>query len=228
MVTVHPPRYATILVGHSSLLVEGLARLLDNTEFQVIARTPSVDQLGLKDLHEHKNILLILDADGGVESAMRQIEAFKQLHADPRIAIVTRGRRTADMALLFQAGANVCFDESTNAAIFLKTLELVMLGQTFLPASMLLSPSEVEERAPVPVSRDPAGLSPRELHILRSVAEGQPNKTIARETGTTESTVKVHVKNIFRKIGVNNRTQAAMWARSRGITKSEASSGRPS
>ena len=226
MVTVHLRRHATILVGHSSLLVEGLARLLDNTEFQVIARAPSVDQLGLKDLHDHKTILLILDADGGVESAMRQIEAFKQLHADPRIAIVTRGRRTADMALLFQAGANVCFGESTNVAIFLKTLELVMLGQTLLPASMLPSASEVEERAPVPVSRDPAGLSPQELRILHGLAEGQSNYTIAYEAGITESTVKVHVKSILRKIGANNRTQAAVWARNRGITKGETTSGR--
>jgi two-component system nitrate/nitrite response regulator NarL len=228
MVTVHPRRYATILVGHSSLLVEGLARLLDNTEFQVIARAPSVDQLGLKDLHDHKTILLILDADGGVESAMRQIEAFKQLHADPRIAIVTRGRRTADMALLFQAGANVCFGESTNVAIFLKTLELVMLGQTLLPASMLPPASEVEERAPAPVSGDPMRLSPQELRILHRLAEGQSNKTIARDIGAAESTVKVHVKSILRKIGVNNRTQAAVWARNRGIASSEASSGRPS
>jgi DNA-binding NarL/FixJ family response regulator len=226
MVTVHLRRHATILVGHSSLLVEGLARLLDNTEFQVIARAPSVDQLGLKDLHEHKTVLLILDADGGVESAMQQMEAFKHLHADPRITVVTRGRRMADMASLFQAGAHACFGESTNVAIFLKTLELVMLGQTLLPASMLPSPSEVDERASAPVSGDPMRLSPQELRILRSVAEGQSNKTIARDIGAAESTVKVHVKNIFRKIGVNNRTQAAMWARSRGITKNEASSGR--
>jgi two-component system nitrate/nitrite response regulator NarL len=219
MVTVHPRRHATILVGQSSLLMEGLARLLDNTEFQVIARAPSVDGLTLKDLQEHKTILLILDADGGVESAMRQMEAFKQLHADPRIAVVTRGRRMADMALLFRAGANACFGEGTNVAIFLKSLELVMLGQTLLHANMLSSTSEVEGRTPAPVSGAPAHLSARELHILRSLAEGQPNKTIAREIGTAESTVKVHVKNIFRKIGVANRTQAAMWARSRGIAK---------
>jgi DNA-binding NarL/FixJ family response regulator len=159
---------------------------------------------------------------------MRQIEAFKQLHLDPRIAVVTRGGRTADMALLFQAGAHACFGESTNVAIFLKTLELVMLGQTLLPASMLPSASEVGGRAPAPVSGDPMRLSPQELRILRRLAEGQSNYTIAYEAGITESTVKVHVKSILRKIGANNRTQAAVWARNRGITKGEASSGRPS
>jgi DNA-binding NarL/FixJ family response regulator len=227
MVTVRPTQHATILVGQSSLLVEGLAHLLDNTEFQVIARAPSVDRLTLKDVQEHKTILLILDADDGVESARRQMKAFRQLHADPRIAVVTRGRRMADTALLFQAGANACFGEGTNIAIFLKTLELVLLGQTLLPTNMLPSPSEIEGRTSSPISGDPMPLSPRELHILSGLAEGRTNKTIAREIGTAESTVKAHVKNIFRKIGVINRTQAAMWARSRDIAKNEASSGTP-
>ena len=58
-----------------------------------------------------------------------------------------------------------------------------------------------------------AGLSDREQQVLRLVAEGLPNKQIARRLGISERTVKVHLGNVFRRIGVGDRTSAALWAR---------------
>jgi DNA-binding NarL/FixJ family response regulator len=60
-----------------------------------------------------------------------------------------------------------------------------------------------------------AVLSRRELEVLALVAEGLPNKQIARALGITERTVKVHLGNAFRRIGVGDRTSAAIWARQR-------------
>lgn len=65
---------------------------------------------------------------------------------------------------------------------------------------------EPPEREPVPT------FSPREASILQLLREGAPNKLIARQLSLTEATVKVHLKSILRKIRVNNRTQAAVWA----------------
>jgi DNA-binding NarL/FixJ family response regulator len=56
-------------------------------------------------------------------------------------------------------------------------------------------------------------LSPRELEVLRLVARGLANKQIGRALGITERTVKVHLGNVFRRIGVSDRTSAALWAR---------------
>jgi two-component system nitrate/nitrite response regulator NarL len=60
-------------------------------------------------------------------------------------------------------------------------------------------------------------LSPQELLITRRIAEGCPNKFIAQSMSITESTVKAHVKTLMRKIGVSNRTQAAIWAHQHGL-----------
>jgi two-component system nitrate/nitrite response regulator NarL len=54
-------------------------------------------------------------------------------------------------------------------------------------------------------------LSSRELMVLQLVAEGMANKMIARRLDLTEATVKVHIKSILRKLGLANRTQAAVW-----------------
>lgn len=64
-------------------------------------------------------------------------------------------------------------------------------------------------RAPDPA----AGLSHRELQVLRLVTKGMANKQVGRALGISEHTVKVHLGNVFRQIGVGDRTSAAMWAR---------------
>lgn len=63
----------------------------------------------------------------------------------------------------------------------------------------------------------PGGLSPREREVLALVAEGMPNKLIARRLGISEKTVKAHLTSVFRAIGVDDRTQAAVWAMRNGV-----------
>jgi two-component system nitrate/nitrite response regulator NarL len=64
----------------------------------------------------------------------------------------------------------------------------------------------------VPPLRNHPGLSEREVQILDGLVKGHPNKVIARSCAITEATIKVHMKSILRKIRVDNRTQAAIWA----------------
>jgi DNA-binding NarL/FixJ family response regulator len=69
---------------------------------------------------------------------------------------------------------------------------------------------ELGQAGPVPES---AGLSVREIEVLRLVSTGLANKQVARQLGMSERTVKVHLGNVFRRIGVGDRTSAALWAR---------------
>jgi len=69
----------------------------------------------------------------------------------------------------------------------------------------------LDRRRSAPVPSSP--LSEREEEVLRLVAAGHPNKIIARRLGIAERTVKAHLTNVFQRIGVTDRTQAALWAR---------------
>jgi two-component system nitrate/nitrite response regulator NarL len=81
--------------------------------------------------------------------------------------------------------------------------------------------SMMQDVAEAPGPSDAAGaargLSPRELQILRALVNGRSNKAIARELSISEATVKVHLKALLRKVRVNNRTQAAVWALNQGL-----------
>jgi two-component system, NarL family, nitrate/nitrite response regulator NarL len=110
----------------------------------------------------------------------------------------------------------------------------VMLGETILPVAMLsmvidraANADDDDDRVTVAraaetavedatESRGMPQLSDREKCILNYLIEGESNKSIARKIEIAEATVKVHVKAILRKIRVQNRTQAAIWAMSNG------------
>jgi DNA-binding NarL/FixJ family response regulator len=79
-----------------------------------------------------------------------------------------------------------------------------------------LAPKAAREVLAARVEQRPTeDLSPREQDVLRLVAQGLPNKRIARELEISEKTVKAHLTNVFQRIGVTDRTQAALWYRER-------------
>jgi two-component system nitrate/nitrite response regulator NarL len=79
-------------------------------------------------------------------------------------------------------------------------------------SSVCLVPDEDEELLQKVILRAEPHLSAREVVILKGLADGLPNKVIAKTLAITEATVKVHVKAVLRKIQARNRTQAAVWA----------------
>jgi two-component system nitrate/nitrite response regulator NarL len=89
-----------------------------------------------------------------------------------------------------------------------------------VPIARRAQPLEITVNMPEepPSAQEPVRpLSPRELAILRRLTTGATNKEIARDLGIAETTVYAHLKNLFLKLGVQNRTEAALWASHHGI-----------
>jgi DNA-binding NarL/FixJ family response regulator len=81
-----------------------------------------------------------------------------------------------------------------------------------------LAPKAARALLTARAQRERVALSERELEVLRCVAEGMPNKLIARRLGISEKTVKAHLTRVFQQLGVTDRMQAALWAREHGLT----------
>jgi two-component system nitrate/nitrite response regulator NarL len=219
---------ATVLVGPSALLREGLSRILGPTGFRIVASVSHIHEVVWASLSSHQSILLIIDTGDDPDDDTAQIRLFKEQKPSGRVAVLTDRYRRSDMVSAFQAGANVYHAKFANCDAFTKALELVMLGETILPRELLSfvgdrkddqeSPPTLPERVtagdalPPIRSDDMPRLSIREKCILRCIVDGDSNKLIARKIGIAEATVKVHVKAILRKIRIHNRTQAAIWA----------------
>ncbi len=222
-------RFATILVGPSVLLLEGLSKVLKFGGFHIAASASSIDDLVFDTALKSQTVLLVIDIGDDARSVTKQIEYFKQEFPEGRVAMLADHDQLSSIVSAYRAGANAYLIKSTPVDSMIKSLQLVMLGETILPAAMLhtfldgtptanamedLRPNvqPLAKPQPEPALDDIPHLSSREKYVLNCLLGGDCNKSIARKLGIAEATVKVHVKAILRKIRVNNRTQAAVWA----------------
>ena len=223
--------FAIILVGKAILLREGLARILRSANFRILASVSCVDDLLPSKVQLHQALCLVVHTGDDFGAAVEQIELFKAQHPSGRIAIVSDHYRLGDLVSAFRAGANGYFVDVKSCDVFIKSVELVIMGETIFPPAFLpfvLDPEGncLGEAAPRDENNQAAlistentlapQLSAREKSILRCLIEGDSNKCIARKIDIAEATVKVHVKAILRKIRVQNRTQAAIWGINNG------------
>jgi len=218
--------FAIILVGKSILLREGLARILRSASFRILASVSCADDLVPSKLQLHQPLFLVIHTGDDCDAAVEQVKLFRNQYPGERIAIVADHYRLSELVSAFRAGANGYFVDVMTCDVFIKSIELVMMGETVFPPAFLsfvLDPEgnrlgqaaprdennqEILIRAETTLAPQ---LSTREKSILRCLIEGDSNKCIARKIDIAEATVKVHVKAILRKIRVQNRTQAAVW-----------------
>jgi DNA-binding NarL/FixJ family response regulator len=211
--------FATALVGPNFLALEGLKAILSAAGFRVVASAFRVDDLVSDPELQNQPILLIVIVGDDLRFAISQIELFKVRHESGHVVLLADPGQHSGVGAVFRAGASGYLFMGPTTESFIKALELVMLGQTVLPRATLPLIFDREDEV-IPVSADENFaplLSHRERLILRHLAEGQANKVIANKIGIAEATVKVHVKSILSKIGVINRTQAAIWAMNNGL-----------
>jgi two-component system nitrate/nitrite response regulator NarL len=223
--------FGTVIIGRSVLIREGIVRILRAENFRILASASCLDELP-SIVRAQQLLFLIVHTSDDFDLAIEQVELVKEQHPSGRIAVVADRYRPTEPDLSFQAGATGYFVSAMSCDAFVKSIELVMMGETVFPPSFLPSavaakddqqtravPLRENEQAIFVTAEHAAApqLSPRELAILRCLIEGNSNKNIARKIDIAEATVKVHVKAILRKIRVQNRTQAAIWGLNNAI-----------
>jgi two-component system, NarL family, nitrate/nitrite response regulator NarL len=225
----------TVIAGPNVLFREGLIRILGAENFQILSAAACIDRPSLEKLSDHESVLAILDASEGLNAALEQIELIRRLCPTWRIAVLDTNDQLSNAVSMYRAGASAYFVKIASPAALVKSLELVMLGETIVPAAFIpfilcrefhdesdvshhvarRSADGADLQEELPATGEGAAamrqLSPREKTILRYIIEGCSNKVIARKIAISEATVKVHVKSILRKVRVHSRTQAAIW-----------------
>lgn len=219
--------FGVVIVGKYSLMREGVYRVLQEQNFRVLASVSGVDQLGGR-LRSQKNLFLMVYTNDEFDLVVGEIGLVKDQYPDAHIAVVADHYGATEPASAFKAGATGYLVNAISCDAFVKSIELVMLGETLFPPTFPSSAPAVRRQRrskAIPVSSEddkalPSApsesaatslLSPRETGILCCLVDGDSNKCIARKIGIAEATVKAHVKAILRKIRVQNRTQAAIW-----------------
>lgn len=135
------------------------------------------------------------------------------------VLIVTDDFDAHDVTEAMQLGARGYLASSVSMDLLIQCLRLLMIGGTAFPPVMTNADAAAASGAPADLrSRPEANLAidfftPREIEVLAGLGEGKPNKIIAYELKICETTVKVHMRHIMRKLGATNRTHAALLAK---------------
>jgi DNA-binding NarL/FixJ family response regulator len=160
--------------------------------------------------------LLLVDLNmpgmSGLDGLRRLRERF------PSLAIVVASGQDdpATIRGALATGVNGFVPKTDPPALLLQALRTVRAGGIYIPSRAL---GDFQNGQPPPVLAS-AGLTPRQLDVLRLLLKGEPNKLIARELNLTEGTVKIHIAAILRSLQVRNRTEAVVRARELGLCPS--------
>lgn len=144
----------------------------------------------------------------GLDGLTAVLEAAKGAHVALMSGIAPRdvAERAMDM------GAAGFLPKSLSAKSFVNAVRFMISGEKYIPVNLLTSPQDAARDHPLTQN-----LTPREIEVLQFICEGCSNKEIAYRLGLQEPTIKLHVTSLYRKIGVRNRTQAALLAKETGL-----------
>ncbi len=166
--------------------------------------------------------LVLLDLMMPGMDGLKGLEALKAKCPDVPVVIVSGFSSRDHVVAAVQAGAAGFIPKTVSGTAMVNALRLVLSGEKYLPSSTFFE--EAGSGSPsLPVTVRPAGvpapfdkLSRREAEILALLVEGRTNKEIAIALDLQEITIKVHLRNVYRKIGAANRAQAVRISMSSG------------
>jgi len=157
---------------------------------------------------EHQPDVCLMDLRMPVMDGVEAIRAITTEFPEARILALTTYEGDADIRRALEAGARGYLLKDMLLTDVVQSVRAVHHGERVIPNAVAARLAEFPERS---------DLTERELEVLKLVARGLSNKEVARAIGRTDETVKIHLKNVFAKLGVADRTEAVTVALTRGL-----------
>jgi len=199
--------YSILIIDDHPLLRRGISNLISmDHAFNVIGEASNGTE-GLALALSLSPDIILLDLNMEVMDGLETLKAIKTTKLDSRVVILTVSDNEKDVVATLRAGADGYLLKDMEPEDMLERLHQVVNGKIILSDKV----SELVVRGLHEESRETVNLTGREKEILDLIAKGMSNKLIARELDIVESTVKVHVKHLLRKLKLRNRLEAAIW-----------------
>ena len=209
---------SVFLIDASRLFREGLRRIFADSSLTVVHESSAVAD-ALPFIETLQPSLVLVDLPDCGEALAGHIGQIRAAAPGARIVVLTETIRVNRLAEALSVGVDGYLLKNISADALHQSLLLVLLGEKVFPTDLahLLATGRIMSRNGR--SDHVSGLSDRETQILGCLLNGAQNKQIAHELKISDGTVKVHLKAILKKIRVQNRTQAAIWALNHGIAR---------
>lgn len=211
MTPVESPRCRVLLVDDHPLFRRGVMQLIAaQPDFEVVGEAASGED-GVALTHTLNPDIVLLDVDMRGMGGLLALKQIKESGADTQVIMLSVSDAEINLVTAVRSGADGYLLKDAEPEEMLEKLRQAARGEViFTDSLMAMLVDAMRSGTPAP-STDEA-LTERERQILQLIAAGKSNKHIARQLGISDGTVKVHVKNLLRKLHLRSRLEAAVWA----------------
>lgn len=213
-----------LLIDDHALVRKGLEQLLQSRGVEVVASAGSGRE-GIELALALKPDIILLDVKMPGMSGTETLKLLREQGIAVPVLMLTMSREEEDLQAALRNGATGYLLKDMDHEDLVPALQDAMQGNNVIAKELIGSLTRLVQGGTAKSSAKPASpsllseLTPRELEILRHLAEGQSNKEIGRALDITDGTVKLHVKSILRKLGIRSRVEAAVLAVEHGLGK---------
>ncbi|HTJ68069.1 MAG TPA: response regulator transcription factor [Actinospica sp.] len=220
-----------LVVDDQAAVREGLATLLDLTPGIEVVGTARDGAQAVDLVAEHKPAVVLMDLHMPGVDGIEATERITREHPGVRVVVLTTYADDASIQNALRAGALGYLTKDADRVQIARAVQAAAGGQSVLDEAVqrrliaaigagAASPSpalSTSASAPPPAAPPPAGLTAREVDVLRLIAAGRSNPEIAKELFVSEATVKTHINHVFAKTGARDRAQAVRFAYEHGL-----------
>lgn len=203
-----------LLVDDHSMVREGIKQLLElDGDIKIVGEAGN-GEVCLELVETLKPDVVLLDINMPVMNGLEVLEKLKEKKSKQKVLILTIHNEVEYLMRAVDIGVAGYVLKDSDSIVLKEAIYAVYDGENYIDASMtplLKEQNYIKELQKEARSKEKL-LSAREIEVLCALAEGLYNKEIASKLQISEKTVKNHVSNIFKKIGVADRTQAAVYA----------------
>ena len=200
-----------LIADDHDLLRDTLVAFLETEEGIEVSSASNFQEACARIHNDAAYNLVLLDYKMPGMSGLESLELALALEGGQRVALISgqATREIAEQALAL--GAAGFIPKTLPAKSLVNAVKFMAMGEQYAPIDFMRASEEPEAH---PMAQR---LTQRENEVLKGLTEGKSNKEIARDLDLTEPTIKLHMKTLYRKLDVNNRTQAAIVARDAGL-----------
>jgi two-component system, NarL family, nitrate/nitrite response regulator NarL len=214
---------SVLLVDDHSLFRSGIRSLLQrNPDFNVVGEAADGVE-GIKRARQLQPDVVLLDLNMPGISGLEALQLILQDCPHTAVIMLTVSEDAEDLSAALRAGARGYLIKNIETDYLLRAIRRAAAGEAVVAESMTAKlVAQLQKAATQRI--DPISeldrLTPREKEILVCLARGESNKSIARTLCVAESTVKIHVQNVLKKLNLSSRVQAAVFAVEHGMVSS--------